>query len=55
MLEWLNFWITSFGAFISMLFRLPFYGDVMYGHMTVAIGVFGIVLTFVVSRVVRAK
>lgn len=50
MLDWLDFVASMFGKFVQMLFRLPFYGDVSYGFMLVAVYVIALLLVFLVGR-----
>lgn len=36
MLEWFNAFLTLFGEFVALLFRLPFYGNISFGYLLVA-------------------
>lgn len=46
MLDFLKALIGSFGEFVSLLFTLPFYGNVSYGHMLLALYVTAMVLIY---------
>ena len=40
-----------FRSFVSMLFELPFYGSISYGHLILAIYIAALVLGFFISHV----
>lgn len=49
----LDFWetlIQIFGKFVYMLFELPFYGNVTYGFLLLAIYIAVLIFGFVIGR-----
>ena len=50
MLDFIQALITIFGRFVRMLFELPFYGNVTYGYLLLAIYIVALVLFFLVGR-----
>lgn len=50
MLEFFNVIIGVFKDFIDLLFRLPFIGNVSYGHMLLAIYFSALVLFLIAGR-----
>lgn len=51
MLDWINACLDAFASCVSLLFDLPFYGSVSVGLLMVSIGVFSLVLTFLIKRI----
>lgn len=50
MLDFINTMIEIFGKFVKMLFALPFYGNVTYGYLLLAIYIAAIILLFLIGR-----
>lgn len=50
MLDFINAMIEIFGKFVKMIFELPFYGNVTYGYLILAIYVAAIILFFLIGR-----
>lgn len=50
MLDFVSALLSAFGEFVKMLFALPFYGNISYGNMLVAIYVIGMILFFLIGR-----
>lgn len=42
---------TAFASFVQMLFELPFYGGISYGHLILAIYIAALVFGFLIGRV----
>lgn len=50
MLDFINTMIQIFGKFVKMLFELPFYGNVTFGYLLLAIYIAAIILIFLIGR-----
>ena len=50
MLEFLNSLIEIFKKYVVMLFSLPFYGNVTFGYLLLAIYISALVLGFIIGR-----
>ncbi len=50
MFEFVTAMIDIFAKFVKMLFELPFYGNVTYGYLLLAIYVAAIILFFLIGR-----
>lgn len=50
MLDFIVALIDIFGKFVKMLFELPFYGNVTYGHLILAIYIAAIILFYVIGH-----
>lgn len=50
MLDWFVAVIGVFKDFIDMLFRLPFYGSISYGHMLLAIYFSALIFFMIAGR-----
>lgn len=50
MLEFIEAMIKIFGNFVKMFFELPFYGNVTYGYLLLAIYVAAVILFFLIGR-----
>lgn len=51
MQEFLSALWTAFSSFVEMLFELPFYGGVSYGHLLLAVYIVALVFSFLIGRV----
>lgn len=50
MLEWMNSLLDLFSAFCLWLLRAPFYGQITFGYVLIAVAVTGILINFLIRR-----
>lgn len=50
MADFLESLIEIFGKYVVMLFELPFYGNVTYGYLLLAIYIAALILSFIIGR-----
>lgn len=51
MLEWFNAFLTLFGEIIRMFFELPFYGNISFGYIVIAISLLTIFIWIFFTRI----